>query len=888
MSFGDLKVQDLIYEDSSNNEITVVIADLATKANPVFSGTVIVPTATAGDNSTKAASTAFVVASFAPKNAPAFTGSATGVNLTLSGDLTVNGTTTTINTTTLQVEDKNIEIGKVSSPSDTTANGGGWTLLGSTNKTFNWLNATDSWTSSEHIEIASGKNLKVDGTTFFVDGTNNRVGIGTTSPDEPLTISRATTGNGLKVVSTNNNTRAQIQLSGKDSSGNLVTLKMGGDGDTGGNIFTLTNHKLGFSTNNAAPQLILDTYGRLLLGTTTAGGGSADDLTIATTGQTGITIRSGASAGGQIYFADGTSGDDRERGIISYQHGGNYMRFYTNASERLRITEDGALGIAGGNYGTSGQVLTSGGSGAAPSWSNPAAGGNTFTAVADGAIATNKCVKIKTNGKIEEITQVITGGNPADDNANEIACGTADAGNNSWFIYDPAQTKLVSFYTATYGDNNLRYSVMARTEYNGKFFSGPISGSADLGVESTARVNGAYEWGSVCYDTNNNKYIIGFRCRNDNLLYVGAGTYNTSNNSITWPSGKSNWTQPNGTNNAGRIPTLYFDDTTNRIVCLLRDDSNSNYPYVVIGTYNSSSGSIDWGTKQLLSSTGISDNNTVICKGGSGTGDVFIGYKVSGPDLRGNLITVSNSSNTCTIQTAVTIQAYAEAFRADYSAEDQNIILAYADTNDSHKGKLIRLTKNSGGTGFDKSSTLTFCVNNQPSRWDVHYFSTAKKIYVFYRKSSSDRKSYGFVITNTSGAPTKGSEAGSVGNNADVWMGHCAHTNKGDVLDRIFQAYTDNGSGRCEVEGWTSLSSTSTQTTSTKHQYVGYPDQAYSDGQTATVKTYGNIKSGLSGLTTGSKYFVNGNGTLSTGDQGLGHAGLALAADKLLIKEPEI
>ena len=185
--------------------------------------------------------------------------------------------------------------------------------------------------------------------------------------------------------------------------------------------------------------------------------------------------------------------------------------------------------------------------------------GNTFTAVADGALSTDKQVKIKSNGKVEEIKQVITGGNPVDDNANEIACGTADAGNNSWFIYDPDQTKLVSFYTATYANNNLRYSVMARTDYNGKFFSGPISGSADLGVESTAKVNGAYEWGSVCYDTNNNKYIIGFRCRNDNLLYVGAGTYDTSNDSITWPSGKSNWTQPNGTNNHGRIPTLYFD-----------------------------------------------------------------------------------------------------------------------------------------------------------------------------------------------------------------------------------------------------------------------------------------------------------------------------------------
>ena len=39
-------------------------------------------------------------------------------NLTVGGNFTVNGTTTTIDSTTLSVEDKNIEIGKVTSPSD--------------------------------------------------------------------------------------------------------------------------------------------------------------------------------------------------------------------------------------------------------------------------------------------------------------------------------------------------------------------------------------------------------------------------------------------------------------------------------------------------------------------------------------------------------------------------------------------------------------------------------------------------------------------------------------------------------------------------------------------------------------------------------------------------
>jgi hypothetical protein len=90
---------------------------------------------------------------------PAFTGTITGVNLTLSGNLTVNGTQTIINTQTLDVEDKQIEIGKVSSPSDTTADQGGWKLKGGTDKTFLWVNATDAWTSSEHIHLLDNKKL---------------------------------------------------------------------------------------------------------------------------------------------------------------------------------------------------------------------------------------------------------------------------------------------------------------------------------------------------------------------------------------------------------------------------------------------------------------------------------------------------------------------------------------------------------------------------------------------------------------------------------------------------------------------------------------------------------------------------------------------------------
>jgi hypothetical protein len=75
--------------------------------------------------------------------------------LTVSGNLIVNGTTTTINSVTLTVDDKNIELGSTASPTDVTADGGGITLKGTTDKTFNYVNSTGLWTANIGIEAAS-------------------------------------------------------------------------------------------------------------------------------------------------------------------------------------------------------------------------------------------------------------------------------------------------------------------------------------------------------------------------------------------------------------------------------------------------------------------------------------------------------------------------------------------------------------------------------------------------------------------------------------------------------------------------------------------------------------------------------------------------------------
>jgi len=83
-------------------------------------------------------------------------------NVTITGDLTITGSSTTINTATLNVDDKNIELGAVDSPTNATADGGGITLLGATNKSIIWDSTNSNWTSSENWNIASGKTFKIN------------------------------------------------------------------------------------------------------------------------------------------------------------------------------------------------------------------------------------------------------------------------------------------------------------------------------------------------------------------------------------------------------------------------------------------------------------------------------------------------------------------------------------------------------------------------------------------------------------------------------------------------------------------------------------------------------------------------------------------------------
>jgi len=189
----------------------------------------------------------------------------------------------------------------------------------------------------------------------FVIQAGGNVGIGTTSPSEKLHINSATTVNGLLISTTNNNTRATMGLNGKDSSGNQVDLRLGGFGDTNrGEIFTFTNHDIGFATNNAAPQMVLNTSGKVGIGTTSPTGllhlKSSSVETIlkiesesANDAMVFIDTSDGTGANADVRFAR----DGSTKGRISFLNAGGTqgdMRFTTGSdSEAMRIDSSGRL-----------------------------------------------------------------------------------------------------------------------------------------------------------------------------------------------------------------------------------------------------------------------------------------------------------------------------------------------------------------------------------------------------------------------------------------------------------------------------------------------------------------------------------------------------------------
>jgi hypothetical protein len=150
-----------------------------------------------GANLTGISSVSFATTSFGLSGSPNITvGNIVGAALTLSGNLTVNGTTTIINTTNLEITDPLVGIGS-GNTTDAQADGDGIQIYGATNKTLTyndtkkgfetnvaWApNETRTITGAEKIHRQSGNTV----TLTYNSSSSSNVGY-TTNPSGDVTV----------------------------------------------------------------------------------------------------------------------------------------------------------------------------------------------------------------------------------------------------------------------------------------------------------------------------------------------------------------------------------------------------------------------------------------------------------------------------------------------------------------------------------------------------------------------------------------------------------------------------------------------------------------------------------------------------------------------------
>ena len=212
------------------------------------------------------------------------------------------------------------------------------------------------------------------------------VGIGTESPQARLHVEKDSTSEPLVLFkTTTGDASVRIEGAGGESYVEIANTSASGSTTNSWGIGMNDNTSLSFgwgtnNTLNKSTYLTILEAGNVGIGTTsptTYADAEADDLVIGDTSKTttGITIATATSGSGSVMFSDGTSGVNRYRGALIYDHGDRFgngadtMMFRTLSTTKMSITSAGGIsfGSTGTAYGGVGQILKSNGN-ASPTW----------------------------------------------------------------------------------------------------------------------------------------------------------------------------------------------------------------------------------------------------------------------------------------------------------------------------------------------------------------------------------------------------------------------------------------------------------------------------------------------------------------------------------------
>ena len=448
------------------------------------------------------------------------------------------------------------------------------------------------------------------------------------------------------------------------------------------------------------------------------------------------------------------------------------------------------------------------------------ASAKSITATDSGSgITSGKPVILETAGTVTEVVESGAGlGTPV-----EITSSTA-----YWIAttFDSTNNKIVEIYSN-------------RGDYNSYAAVGTVSGTdISFGTPVGFDYNTAYH--AVTYDSDANRVVIAYQDisgSNYGTAVVGtvSGTSISFGTAVVFESAGSSWV------------ACTFDSDANKVVIAYRDEGNSNYGTAIVGTVSGTS--ISFGTAVVFESATTS---RIAATFDSNSNKVVISYKDAGNSEYGTSIVGTVSGTAISFGTAVVFEsAVTEYISSTFDSDSNQIVVTYRDEGNSNYGTAIVGTVS--GTAISFGTPVVY-ETAEVTYQSVSFDSNANRVLISYKDVGNSN--YGTNIVGTvSGTSISFGSAAVFSSATTNYISTAFDSNENAVVT----GYTPDAGPWAVVESIVA-------TNLTTSNFLGIADEAISASASGVIVVQGGTSAKLTSLTTGGKYYVQDDGTLTSPD----------------------